>query len=141
MSINTVLAGASALVTQLKSHGIGTRSYSNVEMDYNLFPRSWVFTITSNITLVQSGALIKEYKVVMDIADLCDFGATSNDLAIKLDTINPYVDRYISALYMMQEVVHISEITTEQVIHEFDANVVGFLLSFKIKLQEDVTYC
>ncbi len=141
MSINTVLAGASALVTQLKSHGIGTRSYSNVEMDYKLFPRSWVFTINSTITLIQSGALLKEYKVVMDIDDLCDFGATSNDLAVKLDALQPYVDLFISKLYQMQEVVSIMDITTEQVIHEFDANVVGYLLTFKIKLQEDITYC
>jgi hypothetical protein len=141
MSINTVLAGASALVTQIKSHGNGTRSYSNVEMDANLFPRSWVFTINTSITLVQSGALIKEYKVVMDIADLCDFGATSSDIVITLDAISPYVDRFISVLYQMQEVVSITDISTEQIIHEFDANVVGYLLSFKIKLQEDITYC
>ena len=141
MSINTVLAGASALVTALKSHGIGTRSYSNVEMDYKLFPRSWVFSVNSNITLVQSGAFLKEYRVVMDIDDTCDFGATSTDIASKLDLIQPYVDLFISKLYQMQEVVSITDITTEQVIHEFDANVIGYLITFKIKLQEDITYC
>jgi hypothetical protein len=141
MSINTVLAEVSASVTALQSHGIGTRSYSNVEMDYKLFPRSWVFSISTDIQLVQSGALIKKYKVVMDIDDTISFGATSTEIINKLDEISPYVDLFISKLYQRQEVVSLTDVKAEQVIHEFDANVVGFLLSFNIIIQEDITYC
>ena len=141
MTINTILAEVSASVTALQSHGIGTRSYSNVEMDYKLFPRSWVFSIGTEITLIQSGAFTKKYRVVMDIDDLINFGATSTEIITKLDEISPYVDLFISKLYQRQEVVSLTDVKAEQVIHEFDANVVGFLLSFNITLQEDITYC
>ena len=141
MTINTILAEVSSQVTALKSHGIGTRSYSNAEMDYKLFPRSWVFSIGTEITLIQSGAFTKKYRVVMDIDDLINFGATSTEIITKLDEISPYVDLFISKLYQRQEVVSLTDVKAEQVIHEFDANVVGFLLSFNITLQEDITYC
>ena len=141
MTINTILAEVSASVTALQSHGIGTRSYSNVEMDYKLFPRSWVFSIGTEITLIQSGAFTKKYRVVMDIDDLINFGATSTEIITKMDEISPYVDLFISKLYQRQEVVSLTDVKAEQVIHEFDANVVGFLLSFNITLQEDITYC
>ena len=139
--INTILSEVSAEVTALKSHGIGTRSYSNAEMDYKLFPRSWVFSIGTEITLIQSGAFTKKYRVVMDIDDLINFGATSTEIITKMDEISPYVDLFISKLYQRQEVVSLTDVKAEQVIHEFDANVVGFLLSFNITLQEDITYC
>ena len=141
MTINTILAEVSASVTALQSHGIGTRSYSNVEMDYKDFPRSWVFSIGTEITLIQSGAFTKKYRVVMDIDDLINFGATSTEIITKMDEISPYVDLFISKLYQRQEVVSLTDVKAEQVIHEFDANVVGFLLSFNITLQEDITYC
>lgn len=141
MSINTILAQVSASVTDLQSHGIGTRSYSNVEMDYKGFPRSWVFSISTDVQLIQSGAFIKKYRVVMDIDDTISFGATSTEIIDKLDLISPMVDLFLSKLYQRDEVVQIADIKVEQVIHEFDANVVGFLLSFNITLQEDITYC
>ena len=141
MTINTILAEVSASVTALQSHGIGTRSYSNVEMDYKLFPRSWVFSIGTEITLIQSGSFTQKYRVVMDIDDLINFGATSTEIITKMDEISPYVDLFISKLYQRQEVVSLTDVKAEQVIHEFDANVVGFLLSFNITLQEDITYC
>jgi hypothetical protein len=129
-----------ALVTEIKTYGRSPRSYANVSDSDT--PRLWLHRITPIDNTSTSGGFERPtFTVNFDLSTYCDFDATEETIDACFDTLNPIFYKFIRRLLRDERVYSlIKEIRREELYHDLDANLVGWMVTMNIQLVEDITY-
>lgn len=133
----------------VKSFGHGRRSYANLEQENEAiseygtgieFPRIWLYPVEVTERLVISGALMPSYNLLLDIADRCPFDASTKQIDDVLRVLEPMAREFILRMFKVNGLMEKFDVRRQEIIHVYDANLVGYAMQFNVKLQEQITY-
>lgn len=122
---------------EIKSFGSGPKSYGN--LDESPTPRVWRHLVRVNDTHEASGKLHSIYNIWFDFSAQCDYTTNTDDINKVFDELEPIYVSFMNALLCDKEYIDFSvepTIQREQLIHDLDQNLVGWMVSLRIKLRQ-----
>jgi hypothetical protein len=125
--------------------GHGMRSYANLETRKGIFetekkfPRAYLYPVEVTSEFGKYSGMNHTYECMMDFLVLCKITDPQEVLESKLGEMFELSNRFIYKLQKHPQVMEVTDIAREPNYHVFDINLCGWVLNFKVKLNDE--YC
>lgn len=145
-AIETILKETATTTEGVKHYGRGTRSYANIESKE--YPRIWIHAVNPIDTIHINSSVTVTYEVIGEISTTIDYteDIANNDVGSM---------HYLTTLYNLESIYFgyittlnrhplnkkaIGRVTRRELLHEYDDNLVGYVFTFEISVNETIAY-
>jgi len=155
MKIVDLIKLAASKTIAIRSFGYGPRAYSDVDArkpDLTMFshpetafakeeyPRLWLYPVIVTEDILKSGALQSWYSIDLLLAKQVSLSAPPSDLESSLNELLILSREYILRLKKESGVYEMSQIIKRPAYHVTKQNLIGYTISFRIRIEETISY-
>lgn len=144
--VETILKDTALATQGVLHYGRGAKAYANIES--NAYPRVWVHAVNPIDEVHINNLITVQYEIIAEVSNLIDYTADvaneNNSTTIYLETLYALEQMYLLFIGNLNKHPNnkraIGKVTRRELLHEYDDNVVGYVFTFVLNVNESIPH-